>query len=186
MVFLMRFVARTSRLYSGVLLVVLLAFGAGVGLVASRMPLFVVVGFGVLIGLGLLAMLSQLLSCKPRLQIDEEGIRCYQAFYDPISWDDVVAAERVPLVEKQQIGSRVRYNRSFCDAWRPIDLDVRRLDKYSKLIPAGLHNLLSDGFRKKEDPEVFRLRLELSGLAGSSARALEVIQYHLARTAARS
>ena len=175
----MRFVAYSSKLYSGLFLVVLLACGALVGGFAHKLPLFAVVIFGVLIGLGVLATFSQLVSSKPRLQIDEDGIRCYQAFYDPIPWSDIVSVERAPRVEKQQIGSSVRYQMSFSDAWRPIDLAVRRLDKYSKLIPAGLHNLL--GARQKGDPDVFRLRLEMTGMTGSSAEALEVIQFYLAK-----
>ena len=177
----MSFVARSSKLYSGLFLAVLLAFGAVIGLFANRMPWFAVAIFGTLLGLGVLSMVLQLVSNKPRLQIDEDGIRCYQAFYGLILWDDIVSAERVPLVEKQLQG----YNRSFSDAWRPIDLAVRRLDKYSKLIPAGLHNMLSGG-GQNGDPDVFRLRLEMTGLSGSSAEALEVIQYHLARNGARS
>lgn len=178
----MRYVAFPSKLWACGLLAIVAAFGALIAMFWQRLPTMMLVVFVALLGLALAAVISQLVTSKPRLQVDEEGIRCYQPFYGTIAWEDVVAAERVPLVEKQTVGTQVQYMRSFCDAWRPIDLSVRGLEKYSKILPEGVHRLLMP----ERDPEVFRLRLEMSGIAGSSADAMEAIQFYLAKAGTRS
>jgi hypothetical protein len=182
----MRFVAFTSKLWTCGLLAFVASFGVIIGMFSHRLPLVPLAIFATLIGLALIAIGSTLVSAKPRLQIDEEGITCYQPFYGTIPWEDIVAVERIPRVEKQTFGSRVRYNMSFCDAWRPIDITVRGLDKYSKLLPAGVHNFLTKGLPQNGDPDVFKLRLELSGISGSSADALEVIRHFLPQNLAHS
>lgn len=177
----MRFVAFHSKLWSFGLLAFVGMFAAIIGRFWQEMPLVPQILFVLLVGLAVVAIIAQLASGRPRLQIDEDGVACYRPFYGTICWEDILSAERAPRVEKQTFRGRTQYRMSFCEAWRPIDLTVRGLDRYSAVLPAGVHRLLSMSMRNNTDPQVFRLRLEMTGMTGSSAEALAVIEHYLAQ-----
>ncbi len=177
----MRFVAYSSKIWSlAVLTATLVMAGVFVKFGFEHMPLWAKGCMVLLFGLALTAAVYGLASGKPAIEIDETGILCYRAYYSRIAWDDVVSARRAPRTERVRGESGQMVNQTcFSEASRPIDLEIRGLEKYANGWFASFHKpmvgLLSGGPK----PSVSRLRVELTGLAASSEDAIRVIEYYL-------
>jgi hypothetical protein len=113
---------------------------------------------------------------------DERGLSCYKRFYATIQWDDIKDAIRAPRAESG-IGPDGRRctTWSFSDAWRPIDVYVSDIEKYSKILSPRVHRFVTTFQGQGIHKDCFRLRIELAGTNGSSAKLLEVIDFYRSR-----
>ncbi len=181
----MRFVAYPSKLWNLTLLVIVLSL---LGLFAKftfpRLSLswegVAIMVFTLLWSAGVVALACGLVSGKAAIEIDENGIMCCRAYYSRIAWDDVISAARAPRREvvNGPDGEGVRI--CFSEAWRPVDIQIRDLEKYATGRVAGFHRAFIGAFPMAPRPPVSWLRLEMCGLAASSEDAIRVIEYYLA------
>ena len=178
----MRFVAYTSKLWFLLMLGIIASFAAGVGLVWNQLPVPLRIIFCLLLGVALLAIAFQLASTSPAVTADENGLTCYKAVYRTIAWEDIENSVRVPRVEKYRHFGETGWQMSFTDAWRPVDVFVRDIGKYSKNIPPKLNSALNRLNLSEEHPGCFRFRVDLTGTTGSSEQLQSVIQYYIAAT----
>lgn len=184
---LMKFIAYTSKLWTLLILVIVSGFGYGVYLLWNRVPapdrgpMFPII-FSALLGISFLSLVLQLLSRKPVIVADERGLSCYRRFYATIQWDDIKDAIRAPRAESGVGWDGRRYTTwSFSDAWRPIDVYVSDIEKYSKILSPGVHGFVTTFQGRGIHKDCFRFRIELAGTNGSSAKLLEVINFYMAR-----
>jgi len=175
----MRFVAFSSKPWILMLLCFVGLFAGIIFLAWQSMPLIFQIVFPVMISAAAIACLAGLFRSSPLYVADEDGLSCYRAIYGLISWEDIEASIRIPRVEKYQCRGRTHYMWSFTDAWRPIDIYVRDLTKYSTVIPKRLHAILMRRRNPAIYPDCFRLRLDLTGSTGSSEDLQAVIQHYL-------
>lgn len=180
----MRFVAYSSKLWTLAILAPILLMGWVWGKLACFRIGFslegaIVLVFGLIWALAFLAIVFNLVSGKAAIEIDESGILCYRAYYTRIAWDDVISATRAPRKEMVDGPEGRGVHFSFSEAWRPIDLQIRDLEKYATGRFVGVHRSLVRPFSTLPKPPVSMLRLELSGLSASSEDAMRVIEYYL-------
>lgn len=181
----MRFVAYPSKLWNLSLLVIVLSL---LGLFAKfafpRLSLSwggaAIIIFTLVWSAGVLALAFGLVSGKAAIEIDEDGILCYRAYYSRIAWADVISAARAPRKEVVDGPDGKGVHICFSEAWRPIDLQVRDLEKYATGRVAGFYRKFIGFFPMAHRPPVSSLRLDLSGMAASSEDAMRVIEYYLA------
>jgi hypothetical protein len=178
----MKFTAYTSKSWALLLLVIVFAFGYGAYLIWDKLPLFARIIVSALVGIAFISLIFQLFSRKPVVTADERGLSCYRHFYATIEWDDVKDAVRAPRAESGINCDGTRCTRwSFTDAWRPIDVYVSDIEKYSKILSPRVHRFVTtfqgQGLRK----DCFRLRIDLTGTNGSSEKLQEVIDFYRSR-----
>jgi hypothetical protein len=175
----MRFTAYASKIWFLFLLGIIGLFAVGLSLVWHRLPVPALVLFCFLLSVAGIAIVFQLVSTGPVVTADENGLTCYKAFYGTIAWEDIEDSVRAPRVEKFRRGRRTGFQISFTDGWRPIDVYVRNIEKYSKIIPPRFHAVIDQMNSSADHPGCFRFRVDLSGTTGSSERLQAVIEYYL-------
>ena len=175
----MHFSAYVSKIWLLFILGIIGLFAVGLSLVWHRLPMPILVIFSFLLSVAVIAIVFQLVSTAPVVTADENGLTCYKAFYGTIAWEDIEDSVRVPRVEKFKRYGRSGFQMSFTDGWRPIDVFVRNIESYSKIIPPRLHAVLDQMNSSADHPGCFRFRVELSGTTGSSERLQAVIEYYL-------
>ncbi len=178
----MSFTAYTSKKWLLFLLAVIALFAGGIAFFWAGLPLHHQLIVGTLLSVALLLVLAQMASTAPVIVADESGLTCYKRFYRTIAWDDVKLVNRVPRVEKVKIGRRTRTTTSFTEAWRPVDVYIAGIEKYSRVLSGRLQKGVVGLQGSTEIPGCFRLRLELSGTTGDSAKLLEVLEYYMAES----
>lgn len=178
----MRYITYSSKTHAAGMLVVLALFSfAFYSFAWARFPLFPRIIFCALIVVAVGSCLLTLLSTKPVIVADENGLLCYRATMTPIPWGDVVAAIRVPRVEKIQRGRRTAYSMSFTESTRPIDLYVANIEKHSSQL-GGLASKILKVHNNPDYQGYARLRINLLGTTGDSARLHESISFYLAQS----
>ena len=152
----MRLSVHYSRTYSSVMLIGMLAFGAVLFGFRARIPAVLLVVMGIVLCVVVTALLRSLISRKPVLSIDEAGIIDYRGRHTSISWQDVIAVERLARVQRLPNG----YSHTFLrEAWRPIQL----------LIRGG-------------QSDSVKITIEFMGLDTDSAKVYDSILNHLRKT----
>lgn len=184
----MKFIAYTSKLWTLLILAIISTFGYGAYLLWSRVhatdriPIFAIIIVCALLGISFGSLVLQLFSSKPVIVADERGLSCYKRFYATIQWDDVKDAIRAPRAESGVGWDGRSYTTwSFSDAWRPIDVYVSDIEKYSKILSPGVHGFVTTFQGRGIHKDCFRFRIELAGTNGSSAKLLEVIDFYRTR-----
>lgn len=173
--------AYSSKLWYLGLLVLILAFGGAFGMLAfARLPMGGQVAAAVVFA-GLIALIvANLAASGPAVEIDERGILCYRAYYSLIPWEAVVTAARGPRREAVNGPDGSGVNVCFSETWRPIDLEVIDLDKYATGWLARCYRGTMRAIPGVMTPPAYALRIEMTGLAGSSEDAMRVIEHYLA------
>lgn len=170
----MRYVAYTSKLYSGVMLLAVAGFGGVIFMVWDQMPMVARVAMGVLICLGVAASIAGLFSTKPVIVADEEGLLCYRLTIKKIAWKDVVAVEHLPRRRKLSNGKTMV---SPSESKRPIEVYISNIDKYTGGIVAwGLKRHLDINANY---PDCARLVIECTGTTAKSPDLYECILSHI-------
>lgn len=176
----MRFTAYISKKWLFFLLALIGLFAGGISFFWGRLVFHHQIIVGTLLAVAILLVLIQMATTAPVIVADENGLTCYPRFYRTIAWEDVKVINRVPRVEKVKIGKRTRTTTSFTEAWRPVDVYITGIEKYSKLLSGRLHKGVVGLQGSTEIPGAFRLRLEFSGTTGDSAKLMEVLEYYMA------
>lgn len=138
-----------------------------------NLPLFWSIPMGVMLGIGLVAVVYSLVSSRPRLRVDEAGVHYYPWMFPVIEWADVAGAERTPKVLRIPEG----VHSSLKKDWRPIQLFVRNPGKYLGHIPT----VLQRGLYIDAPPGCVRLQIDCTGLKPGSEAIYDCIQSHLAQ-----
>ena len=158
------------------------AFGFGAYLMWDKFPWFAKIIFSALVGISFISLVLQLFSRKPVVVADERGLSCYRRFYATIHWEDVKDAIRAPRAEHYIDYDGRRCTRwSFTDAWRPIDVYVFDIEKYSKILSPRVHQFLTRCQDQGIHKGCFRFRIDLTGTNGSSEKLQEVIDFYRSR-----
>lgn len=168
----MRHVAYASRLYhaSGVVFVV--AFGVAFFLFWKNMPLIPMIIGAFLVGAIVLGCMRALISSRPLIVADENGLACYRNFLSaPIDWADIVAIRHVPRREQRAHG---KTSFVLLEAWRPVEVTIRNRDKYLARFPKLLRKAVSHS----ENPDWLVLRIDYAGHTGTSAELLRCIRHY--------
>ncbi len=166
---------------------IVLAIAMAIAFYWKYIPLpFSLTAVGIL-SIALVALVIQAGSIGPSLVADETGLTCYPLFYRTIAWEDVRAVIHVPRVEEYAVNNR-RFKITTLGAWRPVDVLVHGIEKYSKL-PPKVHQFLTRSRRRdnhpsfypEEYPGCFRLRIEPAGQTGTSAELCKVIEHYISQ-----
>ena len=123
----MRYVAYTSKLYSGGMLICVLIFGLIAFTFHDKMPFVMQAIFAALILLSICGCVAGLCSIHPVISIDEDGLHYRKMFLKKIPWTDLAAVRRLPRQQKLADGST---QFSLTDSTRPVNVFVTNIENY--------------------------------------------------------
>lgn len=168
----MRCIAYHSKLYSALMLLCVITFGAAFFAFREKLPLFVQLIFAALILLVAGSCLFALCSFRPALEVDEDGLHFGKLAMRKIPWHDIAAVVHRPRVEKLPNG---KTNFSLSENWRPIDVYITNIESYTNGFAAWSLKNASDS----SHPGATRVRLECSGTTAKSQDVYECIRHYV-------